>query len=410
MKILFVSLILFSFVASCDNEIKQSNNPWPRHTIDNFSSGADGVRLADVNGDGLTDIATGWEEGGFTKVYFHPGRTDVREHWPSVVIGYSPSVEDAVFADLDDDGNVDVISSTEGTNRKMYVHWAPDKSDYLDSSSWQTESIPAADRLMQWMFAVSAQLDDKHGIDIIAGAKGKGAKVGWFESPANPRSLSEWKWHPISDATWIMSIITSDMDNDGDLDIVLSDRKPGESNGIRWLENPGAQNVHANWENHFVGAKGLEVMFMDIADIDGDGLDDVITCERTNQTLIIWRSLDTSGTKWEESMISMPEHVGLAKAVKVGDINVDGIQDIVLSTNTMGDDEKKGIVYLSFSKAGDFSNYSWHTLSGNEGYKFDRLELIDLDNDGDLDLLTCEENYGPNSEGLGVIWYENPLR
>jgi hypothetical protein len=48
-------------------------------------------------------------------------------------------------------------------------------------------------------------------------------------------------------------------------------------------------------------------------------------------------------------------------------------------------------------------------LSGLEGYKFDRLELIDLDGDEDLDVLTCEENFGENSWGLGVIWYENPL-
>ena len=37
--------------------------PWPRHVIDDSSVGADGVRLADVNGDGLPDITTGWEEG-----------------------------------------------------------------------------------------------------------------------------------------------------------------------------------------------------------------------------------------------------------------------------------------------------------------------------------------------------------
>ena len=34
--------------------------------IDASSRGADGVRLADVNGDGLMDITTGWEEGGIT--------------------------------------------------------------------------------------------------------------------------------------------------------------------------------------------------------------------------------------------------------------------------------------------------------------------------------------------------------
>ncbi|MBM3891804.1 MAG: hypothetical protein FJ388_22030, partial [Verrucomicrobia bacterium] len=37
--------------------------PWKMHFIDNTSRGADGVKLADVNGDGLLDIACGWEEG-----------------------------------------------------------------------------------------------------------------------------------------------------------------------------------------------------------------------------------------------------------------------------------------------------------------------------------------------------------
>ena len=33
----------------------------------------------------------------------------------------------------------------------------------------------------------------------------------------------------------------------------------------------------------------------------------------------------------------------------------------------------------------------------------DLLEAVDLDGDGDLDLITCEE-----VADLGVIWYENP--
>jgi hypothetical protein len=37
-----------------------ASEPWRRHTIDGSSLGADGVRLADVNGDGLADRATNW--------------------------------------------------------------------------------------------------------------------------------------------------------------------------------------------------------------------------------------------------------------------------------------------------------------------------------------------------------------
>jgi hypothetical protein len=44
-------------------------------------------------------------------------------------------------------------------------------------------------------------------------------------------------------------------------------------------------------------------------------------------------------------------------------------------------------------------------IAGPDGVKYDLVELIDLDGDGDLDVLTCEE-----SDNLGVIWYENPGR
>ncbi len=36
---------------------------------------------------------------------------------------------------------------------------------------------------------------------------------------------------------------------------------------------------------------------------------------------------------------------------------------------------------------------------------FDRREMLQLDGDGDLDLMTCEER-----DQLGVIWHENPTR
>ncbi len=383
---------------------------WTRHTIDSSLSGADGVRLADVNNDGLMDIATGWEESGYTKVYLHPGYDQVKKKWPSVIVGKTPSVEDAVFADLDNDGAVDVISCTEGSSRKIFVNWAPvNPDDYLDSAKWTSEILPSSDGLMQWMFAVPVQVDGIKGLGFITGAKGSGAKIGWFQSPEDPRILSNWKWNPISNATWVMSLILRDMDYDGDLDILTSDRETGATNGVRWMENPGRTSGHEQeWENHFIGAEGREVMFMDIADLDGDGLEDAVVTEYTNQKIVYMRRLDSTGLNWEEYEIDLPKFVGRAKAVKVGDINGDGVPDIVHSANTLGDETRVGIVWLSAKHEAVDSEWEWHELSGPQGYKFDRIELLDMDGDGDLDVLTCEENYGLESHGLGVIWYENP--
>lgn len=399
----------FSLVGQ-QQELKESITSWKRHIIDNSLSGADGVRLLDVNNDGLIDITTGWEEGGYTKVYIHPGVRRVKKQWPSVIVGKTPHVEDAVFADFDNDGAVDVISSTEWKHKKMYINWAPvNKEDYLDTSKWKSEVIPASNDVAQWMFAVPMQIDGENGVDLVAGSKNENAKIGWFQAPKNPRNLSKWKWYPVSSATWVMSIISRDMDGDSDLDIVVSDRNKGETNGVRWLENPGKKRKQKKfWKNHFIGCKNTRVMFMDLADLDGDGLEDAIATEYTNQKIVFMKRLDTKGLNWETFNTNIPETTGRAKAVKVGDINGDGKLDIVYTSNTFEMDGKSGVYWLSYKNSPTESDWEWHNISGLEGIKFDRIELIDLDNDGDLDVLTCEENYGKNSQGLGVIWYENP--
>jgi len=404
--ILFFVAIVFTSLS-----LSAQSNIWNRYVIDSSFSGADGVRLADVNNDNLMDIATGWEEGGYTKVYVHPGYHLAKQKWPSVIVGKTPDVEDAVFVDIDNDGRIDVVSSTEGETKKIYINWAPTNTrDYLDSSKWNTQVLPPSDGLMQWMFAFPAQIDGENGADLVVGSKNKEAKIGWFLAPKNSKNISGWKWYPISSATWIMSILIRDMDNDGDMDIVTSDRKPGKTNGVRWLENPEIiENQTQEWDNHFIGCEGLEVMFMDMADIDGDGLEDAIVTEYTNQKIVYMKRLDPSGLKWKEYPIDIPKITGRAKAVRAGDIDGDGNLDLVHTTNTLGDNKKSGIFWLSFRDNPSNPMWDWYDISGPEGTKFDRVELLDLDGDGDLDVLTCEENYGMNSQGLGIIWYENPL-
>src|SRR5688572_29077110 len=112
---------------------------WTRHTIDDSSLGADGVRMGDVNKDGLPDITSPWEQGGKVVLYIHPGKGKVRDRWPRVVVGEVGDPEDAVLVDLDGDGVLDVVSACEGETRSMFVHWAPaDKGQLLDPTAWKT--------------------------------------------------------------------------------------------------------------------------------------------------------------------------------------------------------------------------------------------------------------------------------
>ena len=382
---------------------------WPIHVIDDSSRGADGVRLADVNGDRLMDITTGWEEGGITRVYLHPGHAAAKKLWPAVTVGKTPNVEDAVFVDLDADGNVDVVSCCEGGTRTMFVHWAPkDRSKYLDAGAWKTQPIPASQGATAWMFCLPMQLDGRHGVDLVAGAKGNDARIGWFEAPENPRQLDRWKWHPISPAGWIMSLRAMDVDRDGDHDVVTTDRK-GALRGCRWLENPGPGKAQAQpWENHFVGGRPNEVMFMTIADLDADQTDDLLVAARPKSLLFFRRAANVS-SPWRLHTIRLPENTGGSKGVAVGDIDRDGRQDIVFSCEG-ATGERSGVMWLSHGGSPTEGDWTPHEISGPAGIKFDRLELLDIDGDNDLDVLGCEESQpvAGSRHGLGVFWYENP--
>jgi len=194
------------------------------------------------------------------------------------------------------------------------------------------------------------------------------------------------------DAGWIMSLIAVDMDGDGDLDILFSDRK-GAHSGAYWLENP-------TWKEHVIGGVGKEVMFLSKGDLDGDGLEDVVAAIRPTELLWIKR-LDRSGNHWESHSIKLPADAGTAKGVAIGDINGDGRQDLVFTCENAKN--KFGVMWLSYQKSPAEEQWAAHDIGGKDGQKYDLAELVDLDGDGDLDLMTTEER-----ELNAVIWYENP--
>ena len=135
--ILIVTALSLSGCKRHEPTEKEVSNFWKRHTIDNSSLGADGVRTQDVNRDGLPDLVTGWEQGGVSRIYLMQHKSERKPTWDKVDAGPAPSVEDALLVDVDQDGAFDVISSTEGRNRKVLIHWAPTNwVNYTDSTQW----------------------------------------------------------------------------------------------------------------------------------------------------------------------------------------------------------------------------------------------------------------------------------
>jgi hypothetical protein len=366
---------------------------WRRHVIDATSHGADGVKFTDVNRDGRPDVVTGWEEGGVVRLYLHPGDSRAREPWPRAQVGAVPSPEDALAVDLDGDGRFEIVSATEGKDRTLYVHTA-ESADLL--GPWRTAAFPATAGQGMWMFVAPVQLDGRHGVDLVVASKNQGATVGWLEAPAQPRDLAAWRHHVLRTAGWIMSAIPADLDGDGDADILFSDRK-GERRGIGWLDNPGpARAADATaWREHAVGAAGEEVMFIDHADLDGDGGKEIVAAVQPRR-IAIFRGSPTGG--WRVQWLTLTGEIGTMKAVSVADLDGDGRRDLVVSCeNAKG--ALRGMLWLQRGERG----WRLHDLGGEAGTKFDLVPVLDLNGDGRPDVATTEE-----VDRLGVVWYENP--
>ncbi len=332
---------------------------WERHTVDSSISGADGVRLADVNRDGRQDIVTGWEEDGLIRAYLHPGRRAVRAPWPVTQIGEAPTVEDAVFADLDRDGNVDVVGSTEGEERAVYVYWSPRRR----GGAWTRERLPAP--LQQWMYAVPADIDGRYGTDLVVGAKNEGAEIGVLVAPRDARDLDRWRYVPIGAVGWTMTLALQDVDRDGDKDVLVADRRPtqpdrGDLRGLRWLENPGKRSRHLfePWTSRLIARPGAEAMFSGTGDFDGDGDADYVVPsiragegEARDSGELYWvenrwdRRGPPAEADFEPHEIPWPDDVGRAKAAAFGDLDLDGRQDVVL-TFEEADEGRHGLVWL----------------------------------------------------------------
>jgi hypothetical protein len=343
----------------------------------------EGATFGDVNRDGIMDLVSGpyW--------YAGPSFADRREYYepkPYDTKGFSDNFF-AFVHDINEDGwNDIVIVGFPGKEAWWFVnpqgkagHWTRHLIlDVVDGESPTLTNLtgderpeficnhagcvgyaemPKDDPTQPWKFRPISE-DRKyqrftHGMGVgdlnQDGRLDVMQKEGWWEQPPDGAAGQLWKFHAVDFAIprepparkGGAQMYAVDLDGDGDNDVVTS--KDAHGYGLAWFENVGQEGDEIQYREHLImGAKPGENDFrvvvshlhaVDIADIDRDGVPDIITGRRGNPngpSALYWFQTKRDGGKVRFVPHRIDMQSGVGTQVVVGDFSGDKWADIVV--------------------------------------------------------------------------------
>jgi hypothetical protein len=237
-----------------------------------------------------------------------------------------------------------------------------------------------------------ADLDADGDLDVVANLAGG---LGWYENLDGAGSFASAV--VFAPGTKLESLGAADLDGDGDLDIFGA--IPANPT-INWFENTDGLGTFGI--EHTTSVFPREPDLVIAADIDGDGDLDLVSNDTnlSNLRAEYWhRNLDGAGSFDGGQSFAITGGFRGTIDLAAGDIDGDSDTDVLVGWGETSE--------LRWHENADGVGNSWtvHFVSASVS-QIRSAELVDLDGDGDLDILTSSD-----IEGLGlsprVAWYEN---
>jgi len=350
-----------------------SLDSWKRIVLDEKKPwGAVFITAADLNGDKHQDVISGgwW--------YQNPGNAEGR--WVRHFIG-DPLYNLAAVSDFDRDGALDILG-TKGKGADVNANFVWAKNDGKGRFTILDNIEPAKGDFLQGV-AIS---QSSSGTDIALSWHVSGKGVQLLTAPFNP-TQGQWRWSLLHPFAQDEALSIGDLNRDGKKDLLL---------GTTWLQNNG---IGISWTLRTLFATKDAPDRNRLADLNGDGrLDAVVGYEAVSKPgkLAWYEQGEVATAPWVEHLIATV--VG-PMSLDVADLDHDGDLDVVVGEHNLSTPAKAGL-FLFENADGKGETWIKHTVFvGDEHH--DGAQLVDIDSDGDLDILSLGWGHGK------VLLYEN---
>lgn len=346
---------------------------------------ADDVRAvfaADVSGDGYIDVLSAsaaddritWYENDEGVLTFATART---------ISTLADGPRDVAVADIDGDGDLDVVSGSADDDD---VAWYENESIHRNAVfPWESEIDSTPDGVN------SLCLGDMSGdgdTDILC--------TSLFEGSVECYESHRLGYPPFGifglyfDASLPQQVYAADMDDDGDLDFVVSSWADDK---VAWAQIHGASSIHFSLDYYTVsigvqdGPTGVCA-----ADLTGDGRAEVVACSSEDDKVVWYKNNGAATPTFTPYTITSSLDYPLA--VQCADVDRDGAQDIIAAGKN--DDT---IMWFE-NNGGSTPSWTGHDIS----YGADEprsLYIADMNGDGKPDVVSASS--GDNK----IAWYDN---